>query len=329
MPFSPSYRPNDHPLLWDAAIVGLLLLSAWMGIAAHLSLPDAQGVGFRMVLQVLRVGGFAGFFLLAYGSYVEPRRLRVARRRIALPVSAPLRIAVLSDFHVGPYKGKAYVERACRKTLALQPDLIFLVGDFLYDATADIEDLRPLTALRAPLGVFAVEGNHDVGRYISWFGRPYVLDDRMPDVAVLLAAGNITLLRDAHRIVDLPDGGKIAVAGIKDLWTEKGGVAKALAGIPASVPTILLAHQPDVILDEECKKAELIVSGHNHGGQVRLPLLGPLGGVPSKTGRRYARGLHRLDNGTRLLVTQGCGESGPRARLFCAPEVVLLEIEPD
>jgi predicted MPP superfamily phosphohydrolase len=91
-------------------------------------------------------------------------------------------------------------------------------------------------------------------------------------------------------------------------------------------PLILLSHNPDVILRDEHKRAALIISGHTHGGQFRLPLIGAIAPIPNELGRRYDRGIFTLDNGVILAITQGMGETMARARIFCPPEILMLKI---
>jgi predicted MPP superfamily phosphohydrolase len=91
-------------------------------------------------------------------------------------------------------------------------------------------------------------------------------------------------------------------------------------------PTILLAHNPDVILDEESTAANLVIAAHTHGGQIRLPFLGSLAPIPTKLGRAFDRGWFSLQEGRALFITTGVGESGVRARLFVPPQIDVLTV---
>jgi predicted MPP superfamily phosphohydrolase len=100
-----------------------------------------------------------------------------------------------------------------------------------------------------------------------------------------------------------------------------------MKNIPSNLPTILLTHIPDVILDEPSTKADLIICGHTHGGQIRLPFIGPLHPIPDELGKAYDQGIFTLKNGSLLAITHGIGETMARARLFCPPEIMVLHIQ--
>lgn len=277
----------------------------------------------------LRVGFVAaaslpalGALLLFYARFVEPSLIVVTRKRVRLGTKKPMRVAVVGDFHVGPYKRAAFVDRAVRKINSLGPDLVLLVGDFLFDHEADVEHLRPLRNLRAALGTFAVIGNHDSDAHGEHARE--ARHDRSADVAACLEACGVRLLRNASRTVEFA-GGTVAVAGIDDLWMESCDLGAAYKGVPTGAPCILLSHQPDVILDPAAHRATLIVSGHTHGGQVRLPFHGSLQPLPQKLSKKFDRGIFPVAPGCTLAITHGIGETFLPLRLFAHPEILLLE----
>ena len=320
-----SFKHHIRPRTWDGIIALLLIFSACTVMLSLGMFRHASGYAALFWLSSGVIFG-CGFLLTAYGSFVEPQRLTVKNVRVALPVMLPVSIAIASDFHVGPYKGAAYMRRVVDKLLALEPDVILLPGDFLFDETAEMELLRPLALLRAPLGVFAVSGNHDAGNYLTRDKRPFHVQDRVPELAKFLRGLGITVLRNEHVVLSRDGVPLLTLAGIDELWMPESDLDRAYEGASSELPLLLLSHQPEVILDTRSAQADLIVSGHTHGGQVRLPFIGPLAGMPSKLGRAYDRGLFTLQNGTRLFITQGAGESLVRARLFCPPEIVFFEI---
>lgn len=312
---------DPPPPVWDAAIVVLLLACALAGIWADAHLGSHPSVW----LEALRLIAGVGFALVAYGSFIEPRMIRVRRERVPLPAAKKLRIAVISDLHVGPYNGARFVQRIVAKVNALEPDLIVLPGDFIENGKSLLSDLAPLKFLRAPLGAYAVLGNHDTGHYITLTGVHYRHDDRTDAVEKALTDVGVRVLRN-ERVLEDYQGRKIAVAGADHVWMKSADLKKALKDIPPAALTILLAHIPDVILDEDSRMADLIICGHTHGGQMRLPGIGPLTPIPDKLGRAYAWGLRKLENGSYVDISCGIGESGVRARLFCPPEIVVLEV---
>ncbi len=265
----------------------------------------------------------APLVVLLYGSFVEPRILTVKRYDIgagdpASPkglrgASRKLTIAYLSDIHVGPYKGKSWVARVVARTNALRPDLVLLGGDFLCREGADAPELEPLENLKAPLGVYGILGNHD-----EWKpGAPEAAKAQFAkmDIPLLL---NRTV-RFEH------DGVGVAIAGVEDDWHADTDFAAALREALPDDALIMMIHNPDLAPHAAKFKPRLMLSGHTHGGQIRLPFFGAVPRLPHWLGRRYDRGAFFFD-GSPLIISQGLGESGPRARLFCPPQIVLVTL---
>ncbi len=315
----PGLPLRHHPLVWDLAIALLALAGAGGTILGTILVRQAP----HDVWWVLPIVSALALVLLIYGSFVEPKRITLNKKIVRIKGLPPLTIAVAADLHVGPYKGKAFVARAVARLNALGADLIVLPGDFLFDSTSDTRDLEPLQQLHAPLGVFAVIGNHDSGQHIL-DGKHYETGDRTADVQRMLEQCGITVLR--NQSVRLTHAGAaFALAGIDDLWMPSVDLPRALLSVPACLPLILLSHNPDVVLHPAAARAQLIVSGHTHGGQVRIPGYGAVATIPSDTGTHYDRGIFTLRSGATLAVTHGIGETLCRARLFCPPEILLLQ----
>ncbi len=261
-------------------------------------------------------------FLLALYALLEPWIIVVTRMKAKLPMK--LTIAVVGDFHVGPYKGARFVRRVVQKVNAQKPDIIFLVGDFLFDGRSSPEALCELNNLQSRYGVFGVLGNHE---------NPHVLrhrrEDRLhvtdtPLVQTLREAG-VQTLHNEHTVLTLTTGKTLAIVGVDDLWSGLDDLTKAYKDVPADMPSILLCHNPDVILDPESRQADLILSGHTHAGQLRLPLIGALSPIPQQLGRRYTYGRYVISPTTELVITRGVGESGLPIRFYAPPEVMMLE----
>lgn len=294
---------------------------------------DAPMPNRRQVLTMLATGG-AGF--LALGGYafgIEPLlRLNVTRYDLPLarwPTAAgPLRIALVADLHaVDPWMLPDRVADIVSTTNALAPDLTLLLGDYVGTMRLARRVLRPeewaepLADLRAPLGVHAILGNHDWW----WEGGP------APVRAALEKVGIGVLVNDATRIATAWGGfwltgtdsivAERTASGFIDRSDLKGTLAKVTDG----APVIHMAHEPD-LFTEIPDRVALTVSGHTHGGQVRLPFLGPLV-VPSAYGDRYAYG-HVVEAGKNLVVSGGLGCSGLPVRFLMPPEIVLVTVKP-
>ncbi|HYM59241.1 MAG TPA: metallophosphoesterase [Solirubrobacteraceae bacterium] len=249
--------------------------------------------------------------------WIEPRRLVVRHVELRLPAWPVeldgLRVGVLADLHAGmPYMGVRAVRRAARALDVQRPDLVCLLGDYLdrrallarsVDARAVA---RPLGAVRAPLGVLAVLGNHD------WYAGGARISGALRD-------SGVTVLEDEARRV----APELWVTGVGDHRTRGADVAHALAAVPSNAAVLLLSHDPDVFPDVPARVA-LTLSGHTHGGQVGVPLLRRRF-IPSRFGERYAGG-HVEEGGRHLYVTSGVGTSGLPVRLLRPPEVVILRL---
>lgn len=286
----------------------------------------------RGFLKGLLGTALAGLFAAAYGIIVEPAwRLRVQRWRIASPKwTAPaLRIVAISDLHLGePHVGLTRLSRIVARANALKPDLVVLLGDYaaghrFISAPVRIADAAPVLAgLSAPLGVFAILGNHD-----WWDDLDAQRRGGGPNLyAMALEAAGIPVL--SNRAVRLEH---FWLAGVEDqLALSKGrGRFTGLDDLPGTIaqvtddaPVILLAHEPDLFA-RATERVALQLSGHTHGGQVRLFGWSPV--VPSRYGNRYAYG-HVREGARDLVVTGGIGCSIAPVRLGVPPEITLIEV---
>ncbi len=312
---------------WDFLILLLLVFSLCGAICCAIWIKRHP----QYTIQKLCVGflGFIAslsFLLVVYGSFIEPHIIVVTEKSIHHPLSPPLKVAVISDIHVGPYKGKEFVRRIVERTNALIPDIVLLPGDFIFLHNTDLSELEPLKGLRTGIGVFAVLGNHDVGKYETLMGMRYSGVDSSESITKKLEELGVSVLRNTSEIFTTTTG-QIALAGIDDLWTGNADLPSAFNNIEPNAFTILLSHNPSVIDDPRSANAHLIISGHTHGGQIRLPTIGPISDLPTSLGREYDQGLFEIDEDTDLVITRGVGESSARARLFAWPEILLLRIE--
>jgi predicted MPP superfamily phosphohydrolase len=259
--------------------------------------------------------------LLALWAFVlEPASLEVNLYEITLPLwpaeQDGLEIALLSDLHVGsPFNGVDKLEEVVASVNRSRPHIVLLAGDYVVTGIPGGETVAPeataaiLAQLRAPLGVFAVLGNHD-----HWYDGPRV-------EAAFESAG-IRVLENEGRSVE---GGRFDfwLVGVGDLWEATPDVSSLLESLPAGVPAIAFTHNPDVF-PELSDAFALTLAGHTHGGQVDFPFVGtPI--VPSRFGDRYARG-HVIEDGRHLFVTSGLGTSLLPVRFRVPPEVAILRV---
>lgn len=260
---------------------------------------------------------------LAWGFWLEPQRLVVVRTELELPgwpsKLSGFRIALLSDLHVGsPFWDLDALSNLVERTNAERPDLILLAGDYQINDVpggrwVDAEAIAArLGALSAPLGVYAVLGNHD------WWND----GERTRQAFV---AHGIVVLEESAKALER-DGQSFYLVGLADQLTRPSSPLTAVAQVPRDVPTLLLVHEPDVF--ESFPRLNisptLTLAGHTHGGQVWVPLLGRRV-VPSAFGERYAYG-HVVEQGRHLFVTSGVGTSVLPVRFLVPPEIALLTL---
>lgn len=264
--------------------------------------------------------GVAAGFGWAVG--VEPHWLEWVERAMPIAGLPPAlhgrRLMHLSDLHVGPHVDERYLARVLDTAAALRPDLVVATGDYLtYRAGRGERQFRELAGVlahlpRAPLGTFAVLGNHDYGR--AW-SQPEIGER----VSTMLAAAGVRMLRNARAEV-----AGLEIVGIDDLWGPRFDPAAALADRDASRPALVLCHNPDACdLDVWGGLRGWILSGHTHGGQVRPPFLPPT--LLPVRNPRYAAGEVDLGDGRRLYVSRGIGHL-LRVRFRVRPEVTVFTL---
>ncbi|WP_248308495.1 metallophosphoesterase [Bosea sp. 124] len=274
----------------------------------------------------------------AYAAAWEPARHDLTRYRLTprgWPAGRRLRLVVMSDLHVGSlHVPLARVSELVGTANALKPDLILLVGDFVASRTRIASDppmqelAMELARLQARDGVFAVLGNHD-----WWHDRQTQVARAGPtQVGLALERVGIPVLENRALRLDTADG-PLWLAGLGDqvaFLPRVRGLPHGtddLAGTMAQIaedgaPVIMMAHEPDIFARMP-DRVSLTLSGHTHGGQVRLLGWSPI--VPSRYGNRYAYG-HIRENGRDLIVSAGIGTSQLPIRFGIPPEILLIEL---
>ena len=257
-----------------------------------------------------------------YAFGVEPNWLERTVTQVKLPckgLTSGVRILHLSDLHASLSVPFSLIESAVELGLGAKPDVICLTGDYVTDATPidGAEYAGILRRLSSAAPVFATLGNHDGG---AWGASVDGLKDTSI-VRALLHQSNIPVLHHRSELVRVRDQA-VRVAGVPDLWSEPIDVDRAFANVPANDLVILLAHNPDtkdVLAD---RPWDLMLSGHTHGGQVVLPVLGERF-VPVRD-KRFVAGLKQWE-GRQIYVTRGVG-SIDGVRVNCRPEVTVLDL---
>lgn len=254
---------------------------------------------------------------------LEPNRPRIVRQAFWLR-RWPERlngftIALLSDFHYDPYFSIHPLCASIPLVNGLRPDLIVLTGDFVSvplsgrhvraAAFAAEPCARLLREMTAPHGLWAVLGNHDA-------------ETDPQHVTRALQAENIHVLANQAVAIER-DGARFWLAGVNDVISGGPDLANTLQGVPADDAVILLAHEPDFADEAARFPIDLQLSGHSHGGQVRLPLLPPL--YLPEMAKKYVLGTYQVGR-LALYTNAGLGTVGIPVRLDCPPEITLLTL---
>lgn len=250
-----------------------------------------------------------------YATLFEPNRLKISRtsvpmRRLPRTLDG-LRIVLLSDFHLFPFTSADLIQQAIRQAGMLQPDIVLFAGDFVYSEAEAAYELSPILAqLNSKLGSFAVLGNHDHAKGAAV-------------VRHALVRSGIEILNNRGVTLSVGSSG-FYLAGIDSMAGGAPNVRAAFAAHRGNVPTLVLAHEPDTI-DYYSERApiDLQLSGHSHGGQIRLPGLGPV--ILPLWGRRYPRGLYQVNN-SQLFTSQGIGTVDLPVRINCPPEIAEITL---
>ena len=223
------------------------------------------------------------------------------------PALDGFRIAQLSDMHLYPWTHLEFIQSAVQRANQLKPDLIVLTGDYVSHIAAAIHDLEPvLGQLNATHGVFAVLGNHD-----HWTDPEVVRTG--------LRNAGLTVLHNQSVPISVGKG-SFHLAGLDDGWAGQADLSAALAHTPVGIPVVLLMHEPDLVdIYSRDKRVTLQLSGHTHGGQVRMQQPRRAYTLPH-LGKKYDQGLYRV-NDAWLYTNRGIGMVGAPIRVNCPAEV--------
>lgn len=255
---------------------------------------------------------------LTNGFYVEPSRLSITRRDIFIPtLPAELdgfTIAHLTDFHYKPEDDHDLMEKVVKAVNSENTDLIALTGDYVdHDKSVLAPLLEHLEKLTSKHGMVATLGNHD-----GWSGpRSYYKG--------LFEKIGCTFLTNQNTKLNI-NGSPLHIAGSDYVWLGKPDPVATLKGIPIDAPVVALVHEPDYFdTIRSLRDIDLQLSGHTHGGQCRVPLIGY---APRRVsyGRNFLYDLYSKD-ASQIFVSRGVGTTGIRVRFACPPELAILTLK--
>lgn len=258
------------------------------------------------------VGGLAAapFLLSGYGAAYAAKAYEV--QKLELPFGRRVRVVQLTDIHSGIYMSREEMRRYAEQVNALQPDVFVLTGDYISNSMRFLPPcVEEMARVRTRYGCFATLGNHE-----HWYGQ-------LEEVQAVFGRHGIPLLQNSHQVIQTPEG-PFAVAGIDDLRSGDPDLPAALRGIAPGIPMILLSHRPEIFPLAAAGGIALTLSGHYHGGQIKLSL--PGGDLSIAHLRTpYPEGLYRI-NASHLYVSRGIGTTFTPVRLNAPPEVTLFQL---
>lgn len=275
-----------------------------------------MSIAGRAIAIIIALLGLAGMIVAWRARFVAPFRIQLTHVIMPLPRRHAhlhgLTIAFVSDTHIGPHFRTGDLRPTITALRNARPDILLLGGDYVSESPRfidpSVDALRDM-AITAKLGTWAIYGNHDVANTRER------IEEAMSRAAIPMLAN--------ESVEICTDKGPIWVAGIDDAILGNPDLNAAFRGIPGDGAVIALWHEPDRAEQLVPFDPIFMVAGHSHGGQVRLPGIGPL--AAPKLGKRYVRGRYDID-GMPLYVSSGVGMYRPPIRLACPPEVVLITL---
>jgi uncharacterized protein len=260
--------------------------------------------------------GIQGAAQVGYAARHEPLRVLLEERLIRIPklpnAFDGFRIALFSDIHLYPFTPIQVVSDAVTLANSFKPDLVILAGDFVWHDVEAVFDLVPvLSRLNSAAGTFAVLGNHDHRK------GPQIVTQALNQAGIRLLTNDGIILQRGND--------SIYLAGIDSAWGGGPEPDAAFQNRRGDLATIVAVHEPDYIKDLVVRfPVDLQLSGHSHGGQVRLPIVGPL--ILPPMGLVYDMGLYRVGE-AQVYTTRGIGTIHINARFNCPPEVTALILQ--
>lgn len=263
------------------------------------------------ILSIVLVG------IIIYAFKIEPKRLVTREFDVELSLESreSIRVVQFSDTHLGPDYSLQQLEKLVDRINELEPDIITFTGD-LIDVASEFEERSEISGILGKLnsayGKYAVWGNHDYGG-----GGVRFYED------IMIKSG-FKLLRNQHSTIELDSGQFITMIGLDDAMLGQPDIEKSFMGVNGQGANLLLLHEPDLVDGIEVDRFDLALAGHSHGGQVVVPLFGPL--VTPPFAKIYTKGMYQLATDTHLYVNSGIGTTKVAVRFWNPPELSVFDL---
>ncbi len=312
-------------ILIDLIIAGICYLAIGSIVAGFVTIVMYRRwiIGF-----VLLSFGVSTILFFSYGILVEPNTIEVIEQTVDIEdySGEPFDIVLMSDLHVGRLNNDVRLKKATEKIRSLNNiEAVLILGDMVNISSDNFDDLNPLREISEEINVYAVYGNHD------YTNNKKSKDTKtlVPGLNAKLEALGVQILDNESERIVLSDGGDVIVGGISDIWANDYDFDFTKDLSPKET-FLMLIHNPDGVMTisnemENPEVVDLVVSGHTHGGEIRLPFIGAVTFLPIELPRDYDQGLFEYE-GIPLFITSGIGSIGARLRIMNPPEIVVLTI---
>ena len=278
------------------------------------------------LLLIIMGIGVAG--VIGYGTYQGMSETEVRKETIDLEdyTGEPFSMVILSDLHIGKYNNSSRLEKAVDAIKDIEANYVFILGDLVNSTDEDFDELGVLEEITGDKWVYAIYGNHDY--HIPDSEEESIkLVDGLPE---RLSEIGVTVLDNSAIWTGESPEDTIIFGGIRDMWARDYNTGFTDYINPEDT-FVLLSHNPDAVLLaseglQEDGLVDLILSGHTHGGESRMPVVGPLSPIPTLLPRTFDQGLKVYDD-IPVYITSGIGSIGTMLRLENPPEIVVLTIE--
>ncbi|QFF99972.1 metallophosphoesterase [Psychrobacillus glaciei] len=274
----------------------------------------------KIILRIIKcaiIGSMLAVGIVTYSFKIEPKRLITREYQLELTTGGEnsIRVVQFSDVHLGPNFSLKQLEKLVIKINRLKPDVIAFTGDLMdvpsqFEGRLNISDV--LGKLKSTYGNYAVWGNHDHGGG----GNRFYAD--------IMVKSGFKVLRNESSIIDLGNGKVLNVIGLDDAMLGNPNVQKAYSGVDEQGATLLLLHQPDLVDEVGHENFDLALAGHSHGGQVVLPVVGPI--VTPPLAKKYTKGMYKLGNDHHLYVNSGIGTTRIPIRFWDPSEISVFDL---
>lgn len=309
-PLGPFLKSNIVPVIVVLILFGILIYLQFKN-------KKPKDAIISCIAWLIRLTVYPVLLALSLGLFFFPNYLRVWNAGV-IPADSggkdkrEIVVAFMTDFHVMDKKDKRWIRKLVDKTNGLKPDMVLLGGDYVFEDPEDLADIyEPFKDLKAPLGVYAVLGNHDYG---------FPGKDISKKIEKIFDGYGIKVLHNEW----MEPARNLVLIGIDDLWSGRCDHEKTFKNVPGDGFRLVFSHNPDVLLRDPppCKyKAGVWVFGHSHGGQVKAPFFHPSYFV---TRLNINWGEFDFPQG-KVLISQGAGQL--RFRFFTNPEILMFRIK--